>query len=843
MNTRCSAVAALCALTAGVAPAMSSGLFGESEAFAPCATPGGLDKKYVGLFFDVFNTTPSNVLANADQFAEHAPYLDGVAIGLHDVLVTAGDGSVVTAQFHQIMSPTQRWTRDAVKDQLPYLREIVKKPHLEESLLLFWMSPTRGHRIRWDDDKGWANYAENMATVAWLAKQAGMKGLMLDPEEYGAQGGQLAQYIHSHEDPPFPETAKLARQRGREVFSRIFAEFPDPVIFSLWCFKKFFYWLEKGRQPYPGNYADDSGELLQHFLNGMLDVLPPGARVVEGTEHYSGSALDYSYVNDFVGNATTVLSLVAPENVDKYRSQFYYGNTHYFDMYKMDGNPKSLWYAGPVDGSRLEHMRLNFEQSLRVATKYVWLYGEGSGKLFNWRDGHYDKKKTWEEVAPGLTETIMMVKDPLGLASQRRAALQKEGKLVNLAADAKGFVMERSADEREFHQDEEKMPSAKGLKPGERYYVSVSVVEHAADNVSFRDGAAIPRVFWRKDGRRTAAKPMPMKVYRDQERTQKGFLPAGLAVEVPADADELVCDLGASLRLGEHVCYLRLEVSNLLDPAKPVKTARSAKWTFDPATKTFSDGVWTLSATLDNKTGTLMARGSDENTVGSGVLDFSTVKADTGYAVTRLANLRRIPAMTALVAPDVTWVASGCLAGCSNVTSVVVGDMKVPPAATNAPSTVRVARLGSLGLPNKCQTGFRTTDHRHKMFAHMRPEQEVRVKGVKPGELYSVGLSMKRRGPGCVFIKARFRGNGESVKSKEEFPSIAMSQPRVEEDVWRSGEVVVRVPEGADEIYFDIEAEITEGYSRFEFRDFKVYKIGEPLPVWPPEALREKERK
>ena len=37
------------------------------------ATPGGLEKKYVGLLFDVFNTTPSNILANADQFAEHAP--------------------------------------------------------------------------------------------------------------------------------------------------------------------------------------------------------------------------------------------------------------------------------------------------------------------------------------------------------------------------------------------------------------------------------------------------------------------------------------------------------------------------------------------------------------------------------------------------------------------------------------------------------------------------------------------------------------------------------------------------------------------------------------------------
>ena len=841
MNSISSAVAALCALTAGSVLAMSSGFFGESEAFAPCATPGGLDKKYVGLFFDVFNTTPSNVLANADQFAEHAPYLDGVAIGLHDVLVTAGDGSVVTAQFHQIMSPTQRWTRDAVKDQLPYLKEIVKKPHLEESLLLFWMSPTRGHRIRWDDDKGWANYAENMATVAWLAKQAGMKGLMLDPEEYGAQGGQLAQYIQSYEDPPFPETARLARQRGREVFSRIFAEFPDPVIFSLWCFKKFSYWLEDGRQPYPGNYADDSGELLQHFLNGMLDVLPPEARVVEGTEHYSGSALDYAYVNDLVLNATTVLSLVAPENVAKYRSQFYYGNTHYFDMYKMDGNPKGHFYFGPVDGSRLEHMRLNFEQSLRVATKYVWLYGEGSGKLFNWRDGHYGKKKTWDEVAPGLTETIMMVKDPLGLASRRRAALQKEGRLVNLAADAKGFVLECSTDEREFHQDEEKMPSAKGLKPGERYYVSAKVVEHAADKVSFRDGAAIPCAFWRKDGKRTSAKPVPMEVYRDQGRDTRGYVPMGLMVEVPADADELVCDLGASLRLDEHVCYYGMEIVNLLDPVRPVKNDHQSKWTFDPGTKVLTDGNWQLSATLDNKTGSLMARGADTNTVGSGVLDFSSVKQDTGYAVTRIANLRGIQSMTALVAPDVTWSASGSLSGCTNVTSVIVGDISVPPAATNTPSTIRLARLRNLGCAVKCPTGFRTTDHRHKRFVY--PKKEVCVKGVKPGELYSVGLSMKRRGPGYVYISVRFRGNGEIVKSKERFPSIAMSEPRDAEDVWRSGEVVVRVPEGADEIYLDISTEIIEGHSRMEFRDFKVYKIGDPLPVWPPEALREKERR
>ena len=50
----------------------------------------------------------------------------------------------------------------------------------------------------------------------------------------------------------------------------------------------------------------------------------------------------------------------------------------------------------------------------------------------------------------------------------------------------------------------------------------------------------------------------------------------------------------------------------------------------------------------------------------------------------------------------------------------------------------------------------------------------------------------------------------------------------------------MRVPEGADEIYIDAQAEITAGHTRIELKDFKVYKIGEPLPVWPEEALREK---
>ena len=119
----------------------------------------------------------------------------------------------------------------------------------------------------------------------------------------------------------------------------------------------------------------------------------------------------------------------------------------------------------------------------------------------------------------------------------------------------------------------------------------------------------------------------------------------------------------------------------------------------------------------------------------------------------------------------------------------------------------------------------------------MRPQDPMVVKGLKPGELYSVGLSMKRRGGGVVFTNVRFRGNGRDIETF--VPMLTMNQPR-KDNLWRSGEIVVRVPEGADEMYLDISAEVYSKVGYYEFKDFTVYKIGDPLPVWPEEALREK---
>ena len=463
------------------------------------------------------------------------------------------------------------------------------------------------------------------------------------------------------------------------------------------------------------------------------------------------------------------------------------------------------------------------------------LYGEASGKLFNWRDGHYEKKKTWEELAPGMTETIMLVKNPLGLSAERKSALAKEGKLVNLAKDFKGFVLEQKPGEREFHQS--KKPVAKNLKPGERYGISLNIIERAAKKGEYRDGAAIPYAYWAKDGQPTSAKPIAIQIDRSAKRNDRGALPAELEVVVPDDANELVFDLGASLNLHERVTYWSLSVNNLLNPVNPPK-APAAKWVFDADKKTLSNGNWTLSATLNKKSGSLSVSGENENTTGSGVLDFTTVKADTGYPVVQIGKLKNIQSMSAFYGPDVVYARDGGLSHCSNITAVVTGAMRMPWWATTDMSK-RLVSLKNLGINTAVPTGFRIFDHRHGLISRQNPPKEICIKGVKPGELYSVGLSMRRSGPGWVYLFAHARGEGKIIKPKMRSPQIVMPGPRLE-NKWQSGETLIRIPEGADELFLEVSAEITEGYSRVEIDDIKIYKIGEPLPVWPEEALREK---
>ena len=884
---------------------------------AEAMTPGGMPKKFIGLAFDVMNTTPSNVLAHADKFAE-VPFLDGVALGLSNIPAVAADGSVVTSQLTSVMHPSVRWTRDSVKDQIPILKAISEKPHLKESFLIFWMTPRmRNERLNWTDDKAWANYAENMAVVAWLAKQGGMKGLMLDPEEYAL----AMQYVWQPADPGYEETARLARQRGREVFSRVFAEFPDAVIFSLWIFWRHAAIFNNGAPTNPAQISADEGELLPHFYNGLLDVIPPEARIVDGAEHYSLSATRDQYFSDAFTQRARAIAFVAPENRAKYRAQLRVGNTHYLDMFCIGAKPGTRWYHGPVDGSRLEHFRLNVVQSLAASDEYVWLYGEHGGNWFDWGDGYRANKPRWEDVIPGMTETLLIAKDPDRFAAERKAALKAKGELKNLIVGAPREGVKFYAPATQA-VTVETLASVKDVKAGELY----SVAQHYKGPSS--EDSPVVSVVWRRHGKPVlAGKAVPIP-----------FAPGGfrwmhreeVAVTVPEGADELVVTASGTLQPGDQMQFGSTEVY-LIDPSAkrfapavpapaPSKPEAGRKWAYDATAKTLTDGNWRLKAEPKAKDGTDLAVTACE--AGSGVLNFTNVKSDTGFRVVSIRGCGDRD-IVELVAPDVTEIGTfgfvfcksirkvtlspdfesfgfRCFEGATNLVSVtpttfpkvvklekgnhflgctaLTGDFSFPNLETGLSgkmfansgiSSVRIPKSGEIGWSalSGCRNlryvefavgrGYsnETARSEHRMKAlktagalrdignpRKKPESfsmpKVKdcsvdqaltsAKGVKPGELYAVGASVKSTGVVWPRFVVRWKKEGKMLPADAR--PFAVGGPR-EEGKWRSGSALVRVPAEADELVLCVSASLHPG-TEVEFRDFEAYKVGDPPPVW-----------
>jgi hypothetical protein len=276
------------------------------------ATPGGVQKKFIALNFDVMFNAPSNVLAHAESL-NAVQWLDGIAVSLCDVPVKTLDCKTELSASTKLMQLNHIWTYECVEDQLPYLAGLVKYPRLRESFLLAWITPSgKENRISWTDDAAWARFGDNLAVLARLAKNSGLKGLMLDPEEYS--GALQYLYTEAEKDVSFEECTRLARQRGREVFSRVFSEFPDGVYLFLWTIEHHVRTFTGRAETNPRGISDDMGELLTYFYNGMFDVMPPTVRFVDGAEHYSLSATKDMYWKGALNQLVGARAFVAPEN-------------------------------------------------------------------------------------------------------------------------------------------------------------------------------------------------------------------------------------------------------------------------------------------------------------------------------------------------------------------------------------------------------------------------------------------------------------------------------------------------------------------------------------------------
>ena len=231
----------------------------------------------------------------------------------------------------------------------------------------------------WFDDAYWAMVTTNWVEVAKLAKRLRMVGVCLDSEGYGVfpmnsywtsdwwlknRGGKGA--------PTRDAYRAAARRRGRQVGEALFGTYPDCI---LWCL-----------------YAWSlGGDLTGAFFNGLLETMPPRARLADGDEWLGYTANgEPSYAEMAARNASGCGTL-DPALKAKHDAQGGLAPAFYLDNYK----------GGPTPPARrIEQFALNLGYAKRYATSgFVWIYGEE-------RSWWKSTGRTWDEEMPGIRKAL-----------------------------------------------------------------------------------------------------------------------------------------------------------------------------------------------------------------------------------------------------------------------------------------------------------------------------------------------------------------------------------------------------------------------------------------------------
>ena len=351
-------------------------------------------------------TSLSNLLENVAAFDETA--IDGAVVHLNAPLP---DGKLATT--YMTLRDPKPWPSDVFAPEVPRLRELMRHPAFNTVFVRGFGMPRK--RIDWKDDAIWAVYAGHLRAIARAAKAGGAKGFLADHEDYfGAK-----QFLVKKGEGTWEEMASIARRRGRELFQPVFEEFPGAEIF----FYRFLvadpgFWNSYSTAADPVAAMKAKGDLWPAFANGIFDVMPWAAKIVEGDEtgyRYESKLNWFYFARNLQRNGA--LRLVAPEHRDKYRARVSTAFPVYLDAYTDDCfKPGSQYYRGAVEGARAVHLERNLAQAADAADEYVWLYGEKRAWVHF--KGALDRRvltdRTWPEMFPGINDVLRAKKDPEG---------------------------------------------------------------------------------------------------------------------------------------------------------------------------------------------------------------------------------------------------------------------------------------------------------------------------------------------------------------------------------------------------------------------------------------------
>ena len=268
------------------------------------------------------------------------------------------------------------------------------------------------HKPMWFQEGYWTNVSKNWALAAKFAKQIGMVGICFDPEGYGVYpvdsywraswwvkgGGKLRGGGVQPPDPAHTEKdyLEIARKRGQQVGAAVFKEFPEIVLWS-------FYWWSFNR-----------GDMMGAFCNGILDVIPPKAKLVDGDEWTSYCAKSEAAYERMLERNKTGCGWLDKRVATKQRDQGGFAPAFYMDAYARPEESQCLTPNINNAKSKIHFFKDNLKCAKRKATGgHIWIYGEKNTwwtppekVLREMKKAGKNPTPTWEQAFPGIREAL-----------------------------------------------------------------------------------------------------------------------------------------------------------------------------------------------------------------------------------------------------------------------------------------------------------------------------------------------------------------------------------------------------------------------------------------------------
>jgi hypothetical protein len=233
----------------------------------------------------------------------------------------------------------------------------------------------------WFDDAEFAIAVANWALAARICREAGLKGFMLDVEQWNAPQPWNYRWLKAHSASgfgSFEECVGKWRQRGREVMAAICAEYPDITILNYQGSQQLAYdsmnWSAEPDPDLPA-LANAGYGLVAPFLDGMLEGIPDGsgATLVDGGPLYHAT-LDRRF-KDYraVSYRKSLRRSAVPEAFRKHMRLAFatWIDGRGWGTYPWSQTPP--YFDNQFTPNELEH---SLYYALLNADKYAWLWNE-----------------------------------------------------------------------------------------------------------------------------------------------------------------------------------------------------------------------------------------------------------------------------------------------------------------------------------------------------------------------------------------------------------------------------------------------------------------------------------